>query len=254
MVRIEENYTNVYENSQPRYIKDAMPELKNVQIKVDSAVFSREGMAALHGQVQGVFKQIDVDEIMRMREIFPKLRMDLSYDMRDAMQKDMRKASEEIIKAKGYTSLDDTIALHMNAYTRQYETIIKGHADGTRDVYVSDGVDENGKMQYHKVTLEEDLEYLNEAFGQIADGMVLAANSKAILQQNKEVFGGQKAMTVPLANRYGERLADTLKRAASTYAEQREKGNPANAAKLAFDYLNQDKSFSNTMHMLFSVR
>lgn len=253
-MRIEENYTNVYENSQPRYIKDAMPELKNVQIKVDSAVFSREGMAALHGQVQGVFQQINVDEIMRMREIFPKLCMDLSYDMRDAMQKDMRKASEEIMKAKGYTSLDDTIALHMNAYARQYETIIKGHADGTRDVYVSDGMDENGKMQYHKVTLEEDLEYLNEAFGQIADGMVLAANSKAILQRNKEVFGGQKAMTVPLANRYGERLADTLKRAASTYAEQREKGNPANAAKLAFDYLNQDKSFSNTMHMLFSVR
>ena len=253
-MRIEENYASVYENRQPRYIKDAIPELKNVQIKVDSAVFSREGMDALRGQVQGVFKQIDVDEIMRMREIFPKLHMDLSYEMRDAMQKDMRKVSEEIIKVKGYTSLDDTIALHMNAYMRQYETIIKGHADGTRDVYVSDGMDENGKSQYHKVTMEEDLQYLNEAFGQIADGMVLAANSKAILQQNKEVFGGQKALTVPLANRYGERLADILKRAASTYAEQREKGNPANAARLAFDYLNDDKKFSDTMHMLFSVR
>ncbi|MDE5824469.1 MAG: hypothetical protein K2H91_07295, partial [Lachnospiraceae bacterium] len=137
MIRIEENYASVYENSKSRYIKDAIPELKNVQIKVDSAVFSREGMAALRGQVQGVFEQIDVDEIMRMREIFPKLRMELSYDMKDAMQKDMRNASEEIIKAKGYTSLDDTIALHMNAYTRQYETILRGHADGTRDVYVS---------------------------------------------------------------------------------------------------------------------
>ena len=51
MMRIEENYTNVYENSQPRYIKDAMPELKNVQIKVDSAVFSkrRNGGAARAG-------------------------------------------------------------------------------------------------------------------------------------------------------------------------------------------------------------
>ncbi|MDE6053467.1 MAG: hypothetical protein K2G55_06860, partial [Lachnospiraceae bacterium] len=64
MMRIEENYASVYENRQPRYIKDAIPELKNVQIKVDSAVFSREGMDALRGQVQGVFKQIDVDEIM----------------------------------------------------------------------------------------------------------------------------------------------------------------------------------------------
>lgn len=254
MIRIEENYANVYENSRSRYIKDAMPELKDIQIKVDSAVFSREGMAALRGQVQGSFQQIDVDEIMRMREIFPKLRMELSYEMKEAMQKDMRNASEKIIKAKGDTSLDDVIAEHMDAYTRQYETILKGHADGTRDVYILDGFDENDKMQYHKVTLEEDLEYLNEAFGQIADGMVLAANSKAILQRNREIFGGRKALAAPLPDRYGERLADILKRAASTYAEQRQKGNPANAAKLAFDYLNEDKSFSNTMHMLFSVR
>ncbi len=33
MLRIEENHVNVYENSQPRYIKDAMPESKNMQIK-----------------------------------------------------------------------------------------------------------------------------------------------------------------------------------------------------------------------------
>lgn len=254
MLRIEENYVNVYENSQPRYIKDAMPELKNIQIKLDSVDLSREGLSALRGQTQGQgqFYQIDVDEIMRMREISPKLRMDVSYEMKAAMQKDIQNSIDAVKKAKGDYSLDDSIAARMGAYMRQYETLQKGHADGTRDIYVSDGIDENGKMQYHKVTLEEDLEYLNEAFGQIADGMVLAANSKDILQQNREAFGGQKA--IPLPNRYGQRLADTLKRAASTYASQREKGNPANAAALALDYLNEDRSFSNAMHQLFSVR
>ena len=221
---------------------------------MDSAVFSREGMAALRTQVQGSFEQIDVDEIMRMREIFPKLRMEQSYEMMEAMQKDMRNASEEIIKSKGYTSLDDVITERMDAYMSQYEALLRGHADGTRDVYILDGIDENDKMQYHKVTLEEDLENLDEAFGRIADGMVFAAKAKEILQKNREIFGGQKALAAPLPNRYGERLADILKCAASTYAEQRQKGNPVDAAGLAFDYLNEDKSFSDIMHMLFSVQ
>lgn len=252
MLRIEENYVNVYENSRSRYIKDAMPELKDIQIKVDSVELSREGLAALRGQGQGQFYQIDVDEIMRMREIAPKLCIDVSYEMKAAMQKDIQNSIDAVRKAKGDYSLDDSIAARMGAYARQYEALQKGHADGTRDVYVSDGIDENGKMQYHKVTLEEDLEYLNEAFGQIADGMVLATNSKGVLQRNREAFGVQ--LDVPLLNRYGQRLADTLKRAASTYASQREKGNPANAAGLAYGYLNEDRSFSNTMHLLFSVR
>lgn len=254
MLRIEENYVNAYENSQPRYIKNAMPELKNIQIKMDSVDLSREGLSALRGQTQGQgqFYQIDVDEIMRMREIFPKLRMDVSYEMKAAMQKDIQNSIDAVKKAKGDYSLDDSIAARMGAYMRQYETLQKGHADGTRDVYVSDGIDGNGKMQYHKVTLEEDLEYLNEAFGQIADEMVLATNSTGTLRQNREAFGVQLA--VPLLNRYGHRMADTLKRAAATYASQREKGNPANAAGLAFGYLNEDRSFSNVMHQLFSAR
>lgn len=41
MLRIEENYGNVYENSQTRYIKDAVPECKDIRIKTDSVDLSR---------------------------------------------------------------------------------------------------------------------------------------------------------------------------------------------------------------------
>lgn len=118
---------------------------------------------------------------------------------------------------------------------------------------MSDGLDENGKMQYHKVTLDEDMKYLDEAFGRIADGMVLATSSQEGARQTKEYFSGQK-LTAPLPDGYGQRLADTLKRAASTYAQQRKKGNPANAAGLALNALDEDRGFSNAMRKLFSVR
>ncbi len=254
MMRVEENKAAVYEkSSHSRTIKEAMPELRDIQIRVDSVALSREGQAALRGQGQGTFWQIDLDEILQMREIWPKLSMDLSYEMMRDMQTDMRKTSEETIKSKGYESLDDRITKQMNAYARQYEALQRGHADGTRDVYVSDGWDENGKEQYHKVTLEEDLKYLDEAFGRIADDMVLATSSQENLRQSKEYFSGQK-LTAPLPGGSGQRLADTLKRAASAYAQQRQKGNPANAARMALNALDEDRSFSNTMRKLFSVR
>ena len=254
MIRIEQNYANIYENNQSRRIKDVMPELKNIHIKMDSVDFSREGRAALREQMQGSLQQIDVDEIIRMRGILPKMSFELSYDMKAAMHKDIQNSLDALKQSKGDYSLDDLIASKMDAYARQYESIQRGYADGTREVYKSDGIDENGRWQYHKVTLEEDLEILNKAFGEIADEMVFAAKSHEVLQRIKETFNGQKPLAVPLPNGYEIRLADTLKRAVSTYAEQREKGNSANAAKLARNYLNEDKSFANVMRMLFSVR
>ena len=97
------------------------------------------------------------------------------------------------------------------------------------------------------------MKYLDEAFGRIADDMVLATSSQENLRQSKEYFSGQK-LTAPLPGGSGQRLADTLKRAASTYVQQRQKGNPANAASLALNALDEDRGFSNAMRKLFSVR
>ena len=106
---------------------------------------------------------------------------------------------------------------------------------------------------YKAGNYEEAVKYLDEAFGRIADDMVLATSSQENLRQSKEYFSGQK-LTAPLPGGSGQRLADTLKRAASAYAQQRQKGNPANAASLALNALDEDRGFSNAMRKLFSVR
>lgn len=253
-MRIEGKYINAYESSQLIQVKNAKPDIKSIRIKTDSLDLSREGLAALRGQVQENFHQIDVDEIMRMREMMPKMSIDLSYDMRTAMQKDIQGSYDVIKKANGGNlPLDAMLTARMGAYERQYEALQKAHADGTRDVYVSDGMDKDGRMQCHKVTLEEDIQYLNEAFEWIADSMTFAAKSHEISQRIKETFGRQKPLDVTLPSGYEHRLSGILRRAASTYAQRREEGNTVSAAQLAVNYLNEDKSFSYAMHKLFSA-
>jgi hypothetical protein len=128
-----------------RRAKDAIPELKDREIKVDTATFSKEGMAALREQVKSLpgYHEIDVQEIAQMREILPKLKVnpsdDLLWEMRDSMQASL----DSIKQSKGSYDLDDLISIRMNAYENQYEALQKSHADGSRDIYVSDRIDES---------------------------------------------------------------------------------------------------------------
>ena len=99
---------------------------------------------------------------------------------------------------KGSYTLDDLISIRMDAYTRQYDALQRSHEDGSRDIYISDGIDENGKLQYHKVSQEEDVAFLNDAFDRIADSLGFTAKSKEIKWKINEQFGGQKAPDLSL--------------------------------------------------------
>ncbi len=235
-----------------RLTRDAVPELKGRQIKTDSLELSREGMAALREKVQSMPGHIDVEEIKQMKEILPKLKMNPEDDLYWAMRNDMQSSLDAIKQSKGSYSLDDLISIRMEAYTRQYETLQKSYEDGSRDIYISDGIDENGKLKYHKVSQEEDVAFLNEAFGRIADSLGFTAKSREIQWQINEKFGGQKAPELSLPEGYDAKLTGALKKAAATYAEQRKNGNYVNATKQALKYLNEDAVLSSAMHQLFS--
>ena len=252
------NYWNLLEqpgtgkSENTRQVKEAAPELKDREIKTDSVEFSKEGMAALREKVQNMPGHIDVEEIRQMKEILPKLKMNPADDFYWAMKNDMQNSLDAVKASSGTYTLDDLISIRMNAYTKQYDALQKAYEDGTRDIYVSDGIDENGNLKYHQAIKEEDMAYLNEAFGRVADGLKFSAKSQEIQQQINEKFGKQKGMSVSLPDGYEEKLSGILKRAADTYAKEKEKGNQVNAAELALQYLNEDKEFSNAMHMLFA--
>ncbi len=235
-----------------KQVKEVVPELKDRQIKTDSVEFSKEGMDALRKHVQNLPGHIDVEEIMRMKEILPKLKMNPEDDFYWAMRNDMQSSLNAIKESAGTYTLDDLITIRMEAYTKQYDALQKSYADGTRDIYVSDGMDKNGKLQFHQVSEEEDRAYLKKAFDRIADSLMFAAKSQEIQGQINEKFGKKKTLSVSLPDGYGEKLSGILKHAASAYAEEKEKGNPVNAVNLAFKNLNADAEFSNVMHVLFS--
>ncbi len=264
-MKISDNYTtsgidewNLLEqskdadNTSPKKIKEAIPKLQEQQIRADSVSFSREGMQALREQVQFMPGQIDVREIMRMKEILPKLRMNPSDDFLWAMRKDMQSSLNAIKQSKGSYTLDDLISVRMEAYEKQYDALQKSYEDGVRDIYVSDGIDENGKLQYHRVTQEEDAAYLNEAFEHIADGLAFSAASREVQWKIDAAFGNKAALPVTLPEKYGERLSGILKQAAAEYAGQRESGGHADAVGLALQYLNEDAAFADAMRTLFS--
>ena len=235
-----------------KQIKDVVPELKGRQIKTDSLELSREGMAALREKVQSMPGHMDVEEIKQMKEILPKLKMNSEDDFYWAMRNDMQSSLDAIKQAKGSDTLDDLISIRMEAYKRQYDALQKSYENGSRDIYISDGIDENGKLQYYKVSQEEDVAFLNDAFGRIADSLGFTAKSREIRWKINEQFDGQKAPEFSLPENYEDKLTGTLKKAAATYAEQRKNGNYVNATRQALKYLNEDVAFSSAMHQLFS--
>ena len=70
-------------------MQDAVPELKGRKIRIDSLELSKEGMAALRGRVQSMPGRIDMEEMMQMREILPKLKLNPEDDFYWAMREDM---------------------------------------------------------------------------------------------------------------------------------------------------------------------
>ena len=140
----------------------------------------------------------------------------------------------------------------MNAYTRQYNDLQKSYEDDSRDIYICDGSNAEGKLQYHKVSKGEDVTFLNHAFDRIADSLGFTANGCESQLKINELFGGQKAPELSLPDNYEEKLSGIMKKAAADYAEQRENGKNLNATQQALKYLNQDAGFANSMRRLFS--
>lgn len=206
----------------------------------------------LRGQVKGMSytANIDFNEIIHLREILPKMRMNPADGYYRAMQSDMQNSLNAAKQSRGNYSFDDLIGVRMEAYAKQYDALQKAYAEGPLDAYVSDGADENGRLQYHKATKEEDLAYLNEAFKRVADDMIFSVKSREIQWRINETFNGKEAFPFSLPDGYEEKLSGILKRAAAAYGEQKDRA--TDAVSLAWQYLNEDAEFVDAMRRLFS--
>ena len=237
----------------PVLIKEVRPELqdKEIAVKVD---ISKEGMDALRKQVQGMPGHIDFEKEMKFREILPKLQMDPAGDLYGQMRSEWQKELDAIKAQNGYYNLEDIVSETMKSYAKQYHELVQGHADGSRDIYVSDSLDE-----YHKVGLEEDFGYLDKAFDRAASSAVSYAGMQEQKWIFRHLFYGEPALDVDLPTDYREQIKDLMEKAQDEFVQQYENGGfsseeamIAAAGKIGSKVLREDEVFFQKMQKLFT--
>lgn len=149
------------ENKAKVLAKEVLPELKDMEVRVD---ISREGMEALRKEVQEMPGNIDMEEWMKTREVLPKLQMDPVGTHYFQMAEYEGELLEKVKAEKGdkYTA-EDIRDIQARAYDRYYKELQKAWDNDERDIYISNGI-VYGKAQYHQVSKEEDFEYLKQAY------------------------------------------------------------------------------------------
>lgn len=93
------------------------------------------------------------------------------------------------IREKGSEyGFEEIISASLDAYATLYEKINKGYEDGTREVWVADGKD--GKR---KLSKEEDIERLNNAYKKEIEWQTMVMNSRKEIERGKNLhFQGYK--------------------------------------------------------------
>lgn len=236
----------------PVQVKEAVSELqdKEISVKVD---ISKEGMEALRQKVQEMPGHFDFEKEMKFREILPKLQMDPAGDWYEKMRDEWQPRMDEIKEYNGSYNLEDMISETMKSYAKQYHALMQGHVDGSRDVYVSDNIEE-----YHKVGLQEDLGYLDKAFERSASSVVTYAGMQEQKWIFRHLFYGEPALDVELPKDYRDKIKEVMNKAQEEVHKLYEAGEfssekdlIAKAGSIASQLLRGDKEFFDKMERLF---
>lgn len=237
----------------PVRVKDVMPQLQDKEISV-AVDISKEGLEALRKEVQSMPGHIDFEKEMAFRKILPKLQMDPAgahYEKLNAYSNDALSKIKEYNEDYG---LEELFAVRMEAYAIQYRNTILGHEDDSRDIYVMDSLEE-----YHKVELEEDLGYLQQAFERSARSVSRIASIREQSWQIGHIFHGEEALPIELPQDYQDKIVQMLTKAGEEFANKYSDISNVSEAQLIADakaiasrILREDKEFYKSMEILFS--
>ena len=243
---------NLKVQNAPVRVKDITPQLqdKEISVKID---ISKEGMEALRKEVQAMPGHIDFEKQKKLREILPKLQMDpvgAHYEKMNAYSNDALAKIKEYNKNYG---LEELFAVKMEGFVKQYRNTILGHEDGSRDIYVQESLEE-----FRKVDLEEDLEYLSQAFERSARSVSMFASVQEQRWQIRHVFHGEPELPIELSDDYQDRIVQMFTKAGEEFAQKYEDISDVSESKMVADakaiasrILREDKEFYESMKILF---
>ena len=212
---------------------------------------SEEGLRALHGtKLPGA---VDVEKVKQMEEILPKLSYNPADEHLWAMRGKVTDAMTVLKEQKENYSLDDMISIRLDAYASEYSNLQKAYANGTREVWITDGFDNDGGFKFHQVTEEEDFAYLKEGFERMKKEIV----STLAIKENEIRFREyvyREDVDINLPTNFQEKMMNILNQTIAEYNEQKSNGKNADITKIFQQLFNKDTSFANVMCQLYNYK
>lgn len=127
---------------------------KNITVSI-----SREGMQKYRASVQKTSKPLDIAALQEKKEYLSKSVVDPAHGMTEDFHQRLLKFNSE--KGKKEHSAESMMTNCATVYASMYDEIKSGYEQGTREFWVIDDKSENG---FRKVTEEEELAALDEAY------------------------------------------------------------------------------------------
>ena len=148
-----------------KLVSDALPMTDNQPVKV---TISEEGLKSYREKITD---GQSFEEVQEQRKLLleTKLSPDMNYKFTlSAKVNSLNETDKEASGAK-YLSNEEKLDNIMEAYTSLYEEIVQGYEDGTRVINVAD---ENSEKGYRTLTMQEELEDLDNAYESVVNTTV----------------------------------------------------------------------------------
>lgn len=186
-------------------IKESISNLANQAVKVS---ISKEGYNNYRSSISA---NQSFDDMATQKEMLKSsnLSTDPNYSFSFKISESL---SDEDRKAAGYStlSMNGRVTNIAETYTSLYDEIVQGYENGTRKVNVADGESETG---YRTLTMEEELDALDEAYERAAETVEALAQQQPKVQKAFEEYRSklEKIGTsrTELANAYEKQSQDS---------------------------------------------
>ena len=164
------------------------------KVSKDKVYISQEGLE----QIKNLHKEENAQNYIPMpqeeQEVYDYIQSHLNVntlmtcDSTEIISKDLWKMYKDLqSKEEDFLDINNHVGNLMEAYTYMYNKIVHGYSDGTREVWIKDnstgddfnGIEfiSNGRMErYRKLTMEEELATLDQAFEKYAQDIEDSVN------------------------------------------------------------------------------
>ena len=158
------------------------------KVSKDKVYISQEGLEQIKNLHKEENAQNYIQEVYDYIQSHLNVNTLMTCDSTEIISKDLWKMYKDLqSKEEDFLDINNHVGNLMEAYTYMYNKIVNGYSDGTREVWIKDnstgddfnGIEfiSNGRMErYRKLTMEEELATLDQAFEKYAQDIEDSVN------------------------------------------------------------------------------